>query len=234
MAPPQPTPGAPPLPRALIAAALALALDALLLALGLGGWEALRANRAALALLGTWGAAGLALAVLRPVRPAAVRERRPDAWVMLALLVLPLVTPAVGAWGARRHLAALPQAVPWDVIGPALVAAGLALRIAAMARLGTRFSPLVAVQEGHVLETGGLYSRLRHPGYLGSLLAGVGGAVAFGSAAALPLVLGMFAAARVRIRHEERLLAATFGEAWSRYASRTGALWPRLGARSSS
>ena len=146
---------------------------------------------------------------------------------MAALLILPLFTPSLAAWSARQHWVMLPSAVPWGVLGPGLVAAGLALRIAAMVQLGSRFSPFVAVQPGHGLETRGLYAHIRHPGYLGALLACVGAALAFGSAAALPLAIGMLAAAGLRIRAEERLLAGHFGVAWEHYAARSGALWPR-------
>jgi protein-S-isoprenylcysteine O-methyltransferase Ste14 len=120
-----------------------------------------------------------------------------------------------------------PLAVSWT--GIALTAAGLWLRIAAMVRLGPRFSPLVAVQREHVLETSGPYAHVRHPGYLGALLTCLGGALAFGSAAALPLVALMLAAQLARVRREERVLAEHFGERWRAYAARTGALLPVLG-----
>ena len=106
---------------------------------------------------------------------------------MLALLVLPLAAAPLGAFGARHALYTLPWANTVSWCGVALVAAGLWLRIAAMARLGRRFSPLVALQKDHVLETGGPYAFVRHPGYLGALLACLGAAIAFGSALALPL-----------------------------------------------
>ena len=50
-------------------------------------------------------------------------------------------------------------------------AAGLALRVSAMQQLGARFSPLVALQQQHTLETTGWYAHVRHPGYLGALMA---------------------------------------------------------------
>jgi protein-S-isoprenylcysteine O-methyltransferase Ste14 len=111
----------------------------------------------------------------------------------------------------------------------ALVAAGLTLRIAAMAQLGPRFSPLVAVQAEHALETRGLYARIRHPGYLGAWLAALGAVLTFGSALGLvPLALFSLLIGG-RVRKEEALLATRFGEAWRDYRAHSGAFLPRLG-----
>jgi protein-S-isoprenylcysteine O-methyltransferase Ste14 len=205
-----------------------LAVDAALLALGLGDPSLLVRDPRALALLVVWGLAGLALATLRPTRGQDAVTKQPDPFVMAALLVLPLGAAPLGAWGARHALFTLPHAntVSWCAL--ALVAAGLALRIGAMARLGRRFSPLVALQREHALETRGLYAFVRHPGYLGALLACLGASAAFGSGLALPVPALMLAAQLARVRREEALLAASFGEAWTDYASRTGALLPRL------
>jgi len=97
--------------------------------------------------------------------------------------------------------------------------------------MGARFSPLLALQREHALETTGWYAFVRHPGYLGALLASWGAALAFGSALALPLAGVLTLVQLDRVRREERLLAGHFGEAWSDYARRTGALLPRPAGR---
>lgn len=218
-----------PLARRLVAPLVVLAFEAALLALGLGSFAAL-ADPRAIALLLLWAAGGHALQWLQPMRghDATTTERDPGA--MFVLLLAPLLTPMVGAFGARMGWAMLPQPQLVSWLGVALAAVGLAIRIAAMAQLGPRFSPLVAVQREHVLETRGLYANIRHPGYLGGLLAALGSALAFGSALALPLVLAMRLAQGARIRREEALMARHFGDDWSAYVRRTGALLPRLGA----
>jgi protein-S-isoprenylcysteine O-methyltransferase Ste14 len=211
---------------ALLKAAFALAIDAALLALAFGGLAEMARDPRALALLAIWGAGSVVLALRRPARGQEVEASEPDPLPMLVLLVVPLVTPALGAWAARQGWWTLPYANTLSWFAIALVAGGLALRVAAMLALGPRFSPLVAVQRGHVLETAGPYRRVRHPGYLGALLACLGGALAFGSAAALPLVALMLVAQLARVRREEAVLARTFGAAWDAYAARTGALLP--------
>ncbi len=217
--------------RSVVSALVVLALDAALLALGLGDPGLLLRDPRAFALLVVWGLAGFTLALLRPVRGQDATASSPDPPVMLALFMLPLVAAPLGAYGAAHALFTLPWANTVSWCGVALVAAGLWLRIAAMARLGRRFSPLVALQKGHTLETGGPYAFVRHPGYLGALLACLGGSVAFGSALALPAPALMLVAQLARVRREEKLLAVRFGDEWSRYAARTGALLPRPGRR---
>ena len=102
------------------------------------------------------------------------------------------------------------------------------LRILAIQRLGVRFSPLVETRPGHVLETGGVYGRVRHPGYAGAWLANLGAILAFGSAAPLLLAAIMAAALVARVRREEAALEEAFGQEYRDYRQRTGAFWPRL------
>ncbi|MFN8589067.1 MAG: isoprenylcysteine carboxylmethyltransferase family protein [Candidatus Eisenbacteria bacterium] len=207
------------------------ALEAALLALGLGGFEPLVRDPRALALVAIFALTGLALTARQPARARDANEKRPDPLPMAVLFLVPLVTPMIAAYGARHALFTLPHANTVSWCGVALVAVGLAVRVSAMHQLGSRFSPLVSLQHEHELETSGLYGVVRHPGYLGALLANLGCALAFGSALALPLLALMFAAQLARIRAEEALMAARFGDAWRTYSRRTGALLPRPARR---
>lgn len=221
----------PPIPLRLARALLATALEAGLLAWGLGGLAALWRSPQALALLAIWLVSGAVLTITRPARGQAVARSERDVVTMLVLALVPLAIPSLAAWGGRLGRWPLPWA---DVIGPLgvlLSGLGLTVRIAAMRQLGARFSPLVAVQREHTLETTGWYARVRHPGYAGALLASLGAAIAFGSALALPLVGVMLIAQSARIRREEALLEAHFGDTWRDYAARTGALVPFPGRR---
>jgi len=210
-------------------ALIATALDAVLLALALGGLGPLAAHRRALALLAVYAVTAVTLALLRPVRAQDVVQSARDApLTMAALGVIPLLIPPLAALGERLGWWPLPGGEPLRWGGVALAAAGLSLRIAAMTRLRDRFSPRLAVQRNHALETGGPYARVRHPGYLGTLLAALGAALAFGSAAGLAGVALLAAVLGTRVRREETLLEARFGEDWRRYRDRTGAFLPRL------
>lgn len=219
----------PPLPLVLVRVLLVLAVEAGLLAWGLGGLRALVGSPRALALLALWGAGGVTLGSTRPARGQDVTRSERDPLAMVALALLPLVIPGVAAWGGRIGRWPLPAPDPVGWLGVALTGLGLWIRISAMRQLGARFSPLLALQREHALETTGWYSLVRHPGYLGTLLANWGAALAFGSALALPLAGALTLVQFDRVRREERLLAGHFGDAWRDYARRTGALLPRLG-----
>ncbi len=226
---------APPAParlplRALLGGALTLLLDAALLAVGVGGAHALLRHPRAVGLLVVWAAGYGALAGLRPPRLGEAARRRPEQrLVLVALILVPLVTPMLSAWSERAGLWPLPGGAALRWAGVALAALGFLLRVLAIGRLGSRFSPVVEVQAGEALETGGVYALVRHPGYAGAGLANLGAILAFGSAVTLPLAVLMGLATGARVRREERALEATYGDAWRRYAERTGRWWPRAG-----
>jgi protein-S-isoprenylcysteine O-methyltransferase Ste14 len=219
----------PPLSVLVLRAMLALAFETALLTWGLGGLAALLASPRALALVAVWGVTGVTLSVSRPARSRDTARAERDPLALAVLALVPLAIPGVAALGGRLGAwpLPLPEVVGWT--GVALSALGLWIRVSAMRQLGPRFSPLVALQREHALETTGWYARVRHPGYLGALLASLGASVVFGSALALPLLALMFVFQWGRVRREETLLAAHFGEAWRAYAARTGALWPGPG-----
>ncbi len=205
------------------------ALDATLLAFALGGLAALLHHPRALTLLVAWGVGGIVLALLRPVRSHEPIESRADpSLVMLALFFIPLLTPPISAWGERTGLWILPGKALVGWIGVVLSAAGFAIRTAAMARLGSRFSPLVTIQKQHSLEMRGLYARIRHPGYLGAWVTTLGAALAFGSGVGLPLVAIMLVVLGARMDREEQLLERHFGDEYRRYRERTGRFLPRI------
>lgn len=142
----------------------------------------------------------------------------------------------VGAWYAVLAFSILeawlwPVAIAWAPwLGAACFVAGSLLRWQAVRTLDRQFSPLVELQSEHQLVTHGLYARLRHPAYLGSLLWTIAVPLILSSASGLALAVGLYVPAlRYRIATEERLLVAHFGSAYADYVKRVPALWPRLG-----
>lgn len=219
-----------PLPLRLGLALVASAIDAGLLVLARGGFAGFLASREAVALVLVWAATSLTLAALQPVRGQdAVAADRDAPWRMALLALLPLAIPPLSALADRTGWMPLGLGPAPRAAGVALVALGLGIRIAAMARLGSRFAPEAVVQREHALETGGLYARVRHPGYLGAWLAALGAMVAFSSAFATPLLVAFAWLLAQRARKEEALLERHFGDAYRAYCARTGAFLPRLG-----
>jgi len=81
--------------------------------------------------------------------------------------------------------------------------------------LGRRFSGLVAIQPGHTLVTTGPYAVIRHLSYLGLLINTLGWALAFRSGVGLLLTALLIPPLLARIRSEEVLLQATFGDEYA-------------------
>jgi protein-S-isoprenylcysteine O-methyltransferase Ste14 len=221
-------PAAPDPALPLLGSALMLLLDAALLAWGVGGAQALLHHPRAVGLLIVWAAGYGALAGQHRQRPRGRREQRADQRFVLATLVLvPLLTPAISAWSERAGLWPLPGGGVLRWAGVALAGAGLLLRVLAMRRLGVRFSPVIELQREHVLEDGGVYAWMRHPGYAGACLSNLGAVLAFGSAVTLPLVVVMALATSARVAREEAALGAVFGDEYRRYRARVGRWGPR-------
>ena len=157
----------------------------------------------------------------RGVRSAA--DWRP----FFSLLVLhSLFTAFVMPYMDARDLWVLPGGDMTRWTGFAVLTLGVALRLGPMLELGRRFVSVVAVQEGHTLQTSGFYRTVRHPSYLGILLMDLGFAGVFRSVLALalmPLVFWMF---RRRMDVEEAFMIEQFGQDYRDYMARTARLLP--------
>jgi protein-S-isoprenylcysteine O-methyltransferase Ste14 len=169
-------------------------------------------------------------------RPALALASRPvEILLPLVCSGLPLaqyppagVMETLGAWfgdGASVLWRPLPALDPR--IGLALMAAGEALTVAGMLSLGRSFSIFSEVRE---LRTSGLYRWVRHPLYLGEMIAVWGYVLAWPAPWAIACALLFTALQSWRARVEERRLLA-FHPAYADYRRRTGFLLPRPGRR---
>jgi len=155
------------------------------------------------------------------------REDRGNRWVIVVLGVLGLLSAYLPAYTDRKEFWTLDgDAVRW--FGVALFAGGGALRLWPVFVLGHRFSGLVAIQPGHALVTGGIYSHIRNPSYLGLLVLSLGWALAFRSGVGVLLAALNIPPIVARIGSEEKLLRAHFGEEYEAYRARTWRLIPGL------
>jgi protein-S-isoprenylcysteine O-methyltransferase Ste14 len=156
-----------------------------------------------------------------------VREDRGNRWVIAAFGVIGLLDAYLPAYTDRNELWTIDgDAIRW--IGVALFAAGGALRLWPVFVLGDRFSGLVAIQPGHTLVTGGVYGVIRHPSYLGLLVNSLGWGLAFRSGVGVLLTALLIPPLIARIRAEERLLRAQFGDDYAAFCARTWRLIPGL------
>src|SRR5215469_1213291 len=146
-------------------------------------------------------------------------------------LVVASVAVAINAGFRAAHLQATVFGGGWAPVaaGPAVLAAGVALRTWAILTLGRLFKFVVVIQDGHRVIESGPYRLLRHPSYTGALVAFLGAGIALDSwLSMLALVAIPLAAILVRIRVEEAELAAALGPRYTSYADRTRRLVPGL------
>ena len=123
-------------------------------------------------------------------------------------------------FGGVRWLAA-------QVAGLGLMAAGIVIRSIAIHQLGRFHTPNVAIRADHRLLDTGLYSVVRHPSYLGALIAFFGLGLALDNAVSLALIAVATPCLYLyRIREEDAALLAAFGEPYRDYCARTKRLIP--------
>ncbi len=122
--------------------------------------------------------------------------------------------------------------IAWPTIsglGLILMLLGLGLRIWSMRVLGAYYSRTLRVADEQVIVTQGPYRVIRHPGYLGTMLVWVGSGLALANWIATVLIaLLMFGVYNYRIRSEEAMLRATFGDRYRQYCQTTWKLLPFL------
>jgi protein-S-isoprenylcysteine O-methyltransferase Ste14 len=195
--------------------------------LGEGGFASFFSHPALIALAAAFfalsGAALLAGGNLSP----GVREDRGNRWVIpvfAAIGLLDAYAPAYADW--KEFWTVDGDAVRW--LGVGLFVGGGALRLWPVFVLGRRFSGLVAIQPGHALVTGGIYSVIRHPSYLGLLVNSLGWGLAFRSLVGVLLAALLIPPLLARIRAEEQLLSTHFGAEYDAYRARTSRLIPGL------
>jgi protein-S-isoprenylcysteine O-methyltransferase Ste14 len=124
---------------------------------------------------------------------------------------------------------AMPAMPALGWLGVAIGALGLPLRLWAVLTLRERYTRTLLVHEKHEIERRGPYGFVRHPGYLGSLFTLNGIALATGNAAVLVASLAATLAAYAhRIRVEDAMLVASFGDSYEAYRREVRALIPLL------
>jgi protein-S-isoprenylcysteine O-methyltransferase Ste14 len=155
------------------------------------------------------------------------REDRGNRWVLVAFGVIGLLGAYLPAYTDRIEFWTIDgDTLRW--LGVVLFATGGVLRIWPVFVLGPRFSGLVAIQPGHTLVTGGIYSVIRHPSYLGLFVNSLGWSLAFRSGVGVLLTALSILPLLARIRAEERLLSTQFGAEYDAYRARTSRLLPGL------
>ena len=94
--------------------------------------------------------------------------------------------------------------------------------------LGKMYSAEVTIQKNHQLVTRGLYRYIRHPRYLGLIVAGLGMVGLFRSWLGLAAFVALVWILLLRIQDEEGLMRQEFGATWQAYCEQSWRLIPYL------
>lgn len=120
----------------------------------------------------------------------------------------------------------IPRDGPVSWAGLALFALGIIVLAAAMRTLGKLYTSYLGIQPGHRLVTSGPYRYVLHPGYLGEVLSMFGIGLSLSSVVGLALALLSLLLVLKRIKPEEEMLTAEFGDEYRKYMGRTKRLVP--------
>jgi len=105
---------------------------------------------------------------------------------------------------------------------------GFAIRTQARRTLGKCWSPVVKTLPEHKLITYGIYKHVRHPGYLGEILAYFLVPVFFHSLYGFLITIFLIPLILYRIRIEEHILIEKFGEEYRDYMQKSRKLIPHV------
>lgn len=153
------------------------------------------------------------------------REDRRNRWVLLPLILLWLFMIWFCPYADRREIGTL-DSEGVRYLGLGLFVGGIFIRLGAVVILRHRFSGLVAIQQDHELVTDRLYRFVRHPAYMGMVLALAGWALIFRSAVGVAASLLVLLPLVARMNAEEALLASEFGDEYRAYQRRTWRMLP--------
>lgn len=150
-----------------------------------------------------------------------------DRFSMLAIMLGNLVAWAAGIYIAYTPYAVIHPTVPVQVVGLIIMGIGILVRSIAIAQLGRFHTPNVAVLADHRVVDSGLYRHVRHPSYLGALIAFLGCSLALGNWLSLLVIMALSIVAYLyRIHEEEAALTASLGDQYRDYCRRTRRLVP--------
>jgi protein-S-isoprenylcysteine O-methyltransferase Ste14 len=114
-------------------------------------------------------------------------------------------------------------------LGVELMVVGMALRFWSAKVLGKFYTRTLLTTTDQCIVEEGPYRLLRHPGYSGSLLVWIGAGLAAANWIVFALItLVMLISYIYRMRAEEAMLAAQFGQAYHDYVQRTRRIIPFL------
>jgi protein-S-isoprenylcysteine O-methyltransferase len=151
-------------------------------------------------------------------------DKKSTRFIGLAVIINVIILISANALNYLQ-IGLMADVIGW--IGIAVMLCGTALRLWATRALGKFYTRTLLISDGHRVVREGPYKTLRHPGYLGIILLFIGAGLATVNWIAATLVMFTIVAPYpYRIRCEERMLVASFGQQYKDYADHTWRLLP--------
>ena len=145
--------------------------------------------------------------------------------LLLGMFILPLIY-SVTPWLAFADYT-LPDWLGW--LGVVLLGGALFLFARAHTDLKSNWSPSLEIYAGHTLITNGIYRYIRHPMYASQWVWVIAQICLLHNWLAGPINLLIFIPFYLlRVRAEEKMMLATFGEQYRAYMARTGGVMPKV------
>ncbi|HEY2206941.1 MAG TPA: TMEM165/GDT1 family protein [Pseudonocardia sp.] len=162
--------------------------------------------------------------------PRTVRRiSRVAGWLLALAWVLGLAAPLLVAADVLQPIPLLsnPGGV---VVGATVMLLGVALLLAEQVELGAVRRARRKPGAGPRLHTGGLFSRIRNPGFLGMVVAMAGTMLMVPTLMAVMATVLIVVAVQIQVRAvREPDLAGLFGRDYAEYQERTGRFLPKIG-----
>lgn len=132
----------------------------------------------------------------------------------------------VTLWALIRQPGSIFELSAQKIVGLALIVSGFTILLTGHITIGRFYSSTLVIRKEHQLITHGIYHFTRHLIYLGSLMVCFGLPVYASSLAGLLTMSILVPIVLYRIRLEERMLTAEFGDAYWTYQGTTRKLVP--------
>lgn len=176
-------------------------------------------------------AANVSLWLFQPAVSAkeTAEHKSNDGYSVILIIAMSLISTIIPILDWSYFSGASHSNTAATVVGFIVLWTGVLLRNYSIKLLGKHFTPTIQLQKNHLLITSGPYKVIRHPSYLGALLAIVGIAIFLNSLiGVIAAIVAMMIAYTVRISAEERVLSGLFGEVYTDYQKSTKKLIPYM------
>lgn len=168
-----------------------------------------------------WLLSEILLSIVKRAKAESSQKR--DKSSLRFLWIIIVVSLVLGIYTGANGIGHIGGANKWlTCIGLALIILGLIIRWLAIITLNRYFTVNVAISRDQHIIKKGIYGRIRHPSYSGSLLSFYGLGLAFSSYVSfLIIAVPITIAFLYRVRIEERALTQAFGDDYIAYCRRS-------------